>query len=258
MWKWIQALDSILRGETTRVARLREGRIAAPAGGLTLLIVMLGASYGFCMGWFALFNREAPEYRQLLAAVVKVPALFLLTLGVTFPSLYVFNTLVGSRLTAPDLARLLIAAIAVTLAVLASFGPIVAFFSLTTTSYPFMVLLHVALFGVAGVLGLTFLLQTLHRLSLADEQGAATPAGSTPGVVTEPAGALAGLEGSILGRNVKAVFVTWIIVFALVGAQMSWVLRPFIGAPGRPFEVFRSRESHFFEAVGQTLTNLLR
>ena len=47
--------------------------------------------------------------------------------------------------------------------VLASLGPIVAFFSLSTTSYPFMLLFNVAVFSVSGVLGLTFLLQTLQH-----------------------------------------------------------------------------------------------
>lgn len=245
MWKWVQALDSILRGDATRVARLRTEGFQAPASGLALLILLLGASYGLCMGCFAVFNwTQQGAYLQMLAAVVKVPALFLLTLLVTFPSLYVFNALVGSRLNVVVLGRLLIAALAVTLAVLASFGPIAAFFSLTTTSYPFMVLLHVALCSVAGLLGLVFLLQTLHRLTLPDE-----PA-------TEPAGALEPVDGSILGRNVKAVFATWVVVFALVGAQMSWVLRPFIGAPDQAFSLLRPRESHFFEAVGRTFISL--
>ena len=48
----------------------------------------------------------------------------------------------------------------------------------------------------------------------------------------------------------------WVIVFALVGAQMSWVLRPFIGSPTPPFEWFRERESNFFIAVWNSLTNL--
>ncbi len=245
MWQWIRALDRLLRGETTRLTQLRDGQVHVPAGGLTVLILLLGALYGFCMGWFALFDRAVPEYRQLLAAIVKVPALFLLTLLVTFPSLYVFNALVGSRFTVPGLFRLLIAALAVTLAVLSSFGPIVAFFSVTTTHYAFMVLLHVAVFAVAGMLGLAFLLQTLRRLTLPE---AALP--------TEPAGALERVEGSVLGGNVKLVFLIWVVVFALVGAQMSWVLRPFLGAPGQPFELFRSRQSHFFEAVWRALLNL--
>lgn len=62
--------------------------------------------------------------------------------------------------------RLLVASTAVTLAVLASFGPIVAFFSVTTTSHPFIMLLNVFFCAVAGLLGMAFLLQTLHRLSV--------------------------------------------------------------------------------------------
>ena len=53
----------------------------------------------------------------------------LLTLLITFPSLYVFNALVGSRLLIGAMLKLLIAAMAVMLMVLASFGPIVGFFA---------------------------------------------------------------------------------------------------------------------------------
>jgi hypothetical protein len=52
-----------------------------------------------------------------------------------------------------------------------------------------------------------------------------------------------------LGKNVKLVFGCWVVLFALVGAQMSWVLRPFIGDPALPFTLFRSRQSNFFEDV---------
>jgi len=247
MRKWAEALDGILRGETTRPSRVREGGVDVPAGGLTVLLGVLGAAYGLCMGWFALVNRDEPGYAQMLASMVKVPALFLLTLAVTFPSLYVFNALVGSRLRAGALLRLLVAALAVNLAVLGSFGPIVAFFSLTTASYPFLVLLSVLFFAVAGGLGLAFLLQTLHRLTL-------PPAGPAAGA--EPEGALGRVEGSVLGKNVKGVFFCWVVVFALVGAQMSWVLRPFIGHPDLPFTWFRPRESHFFEAVTKAASDL--
>jgi hypothetical protein len=255
--KWIQELDRILRGDATRLSALREGKIEVNARGLAVVGLFLACFYGFCMGWFAVLNRESPEVRQLLAAVVKVPLLFFLTLVVTFPSLYVFNALIGSRLGVVSLFRLLVAALGVLLAVLASFGPIVAFFSLTTTNYPFMVLLNVLLFAVAGVLGLAFLLQTLHRLTLADQALPAAP-GAPEGApaAAVPAGALERTEGYVPGRNVRSVFQCWVIVFALVGAQMSWVLRPFIGNPSQPFEWFRSRESHFFEAIWETLRSL--
>ena len=61
----------------------------------------------------------------------------------------------------------------------------------------------------------------------------------------------------MFGRHVPFVFSCWMIVFGLVGAQMSWVLRPFIGTPDMPFEWFRARESNFFEAVWQTWRSLL-
>jgi ABC-type sugar transport system substrate-binding protein len=89
-----------------------------------------------------------------------------LTLPVTFPSLYVFNALVGSRLSLRSVLRLLVAMLAVMLAVLSSLGPIVVFFAVSTESYPFMKILNVGMATVAGVLGLAFLLRTLHRLVL--------------------------------------------------------------------------------------------
>src|SRR5215204_5580937 len=172
MWISIRALDRILKGESTRVADLRRGSLDVPLAGLSVVILLLGAFYGACMGAYAIIARHGEStavmgYQQLGASAVKVPALFFLTLVVTFPSLYVFNALVGSRLSLGALLRLLVAALGVTLAVLASFGTIVVFFSLSSTSYAFMVLLNVAAFAVAGLLGMGFLLQTLHRLSQA-------------------------------------------------------------------------------------------
>src|SRR5206468_2084098 len=73
---------------------------------------------------------------------------------------------VGSRLSLGSLLRLLVAALGVMVAVLASLGPIVMFFAASTTSYAFMQLLNVTCFTVSGFLGMSFLLQTLHRLSL--------------------------------------------------------------------------------------------
>ena len=137
-----------------------------------IVIIGLAMIYGACMGSFSLFKDVDPaqipasdRYLQVLASTLKVPALFALTLLITLPSLYVFNALVGSRLDLRTLFRLLVAALGVNLAVLVSLGPIVAFFSVSTTSYRFMQLFNVVIFGVAGVLGLLFLMQTLNRMS---------------------------------------------------------------------------------------------
>jgi hypothetical protein len=152
-----------------------------------------------------------------------------------------------------------------------------------------MVLLNVIVFAVAGFLGLQFLVQTLHRVTsvlypppaprTADSQSPAldesaaytegTSAAPDRGIPTpieegppEPPaskalGALDRMEEHALGHHVQLVFRCWMVVFGLVGAQMGWVLRPFIGAPSRDFAWFRARESNFFEAVFGVLQELL-
>jgi hypothetical protein len=262
MRKWFKELDTLLRGEATGLPSLKAGRLEIPVGGLLTVTVLLGLAYGMCMGFFPLFREGGPVWPQFFASAVKVPLLFLLTLIVTFPSLYVFNALAGSRLTIVSVLRLLIAALAVNLTVLASLGPIVAFFSVSSTSYSFMVLLNVAMFTVAGMLGLSFLLQTLHRLVVAmmdpSKEVAPPSAGSqaTPPVIPPRESALDPLEGRVLGRHEKLVFRCWIVVFALVGSQMGWVLRPFLGDPNQEFTWFRPRGSSFFEAVWRHIIGL--
>ena len=89
--------------------------------------------------------------------------------------------------------RLLVGTMAIMITVLASLGPIVAFFAMTTTSYSFMKLLNVAVFAVCGLLGGGFLLRTLQRLTFvaeaadrADRAGRERAAGLAAPVVTPP------------------------------------------------------------------------
>src|SRR3954468_611234 len=174
MFRAFKALDRVLRGEATQLPALRDGTIEIPSGTLVVVLVILGMIAGACTGLFAVITRYSDDpqnaimgWQQLLASTAKVPLLFCLTLLITFPSLYVFNALVGSRLSMVAMLRLVIAALCVMMAVLASLGPIVAFFAVSTPSYPFMKLLNVIAYAIAGSLGLSFLLQTLHRLSVA-------------------------------------------------------------------------------------------
>jgi hypothetical protein len=281
MFRAFKALDRVLRGEATQLPALREGTIAIPSGTLIVVLVILGMIAGACTGLFAVITRYSDDpqraimgWQQLLASTAKVPLLFCLTLLVTFPSLYVFNALVGSRLSMVAMLRLVVAALCVMMAVLASLGPIVAFFAVSTTSYPFMKLMNVVAYAIAGALGLSFLLQTLHRLSLAQmaeaaptaasavppppppsEQGASPEAPPRPYATTP--GALERVRAWQLDPRVKTIFRIWVVVFGLVGAQMSWVLRPFIGDPDKDFTFFRERDSHFFAAVFQAIHKLL-
>ncbi|QDT70772.1 hypothetical protein MalM25_37280 [Planctomycetes bacterium MalM25] len=265
-------LDRLLRGEATRPDAVGGKRLEVSARGMAAIAVLLAMFYGACMGSFSLL-KSVPEslddpygpFLQVLASTIKTPALFLLTLVVTLPSLYVSNALIGSRLTLLGMTRLLTASIAVNLAVLASLGTIVLFFSLTTNSYPFILLLNVAAFSVAGVLGLMFLLQTLHRVLSPDEAASTEPPAAIDDAdalpesdeeAPEPA-AIDMPAGQMLGRHTKLVFRCWLVLFSLVGAQMGWVLRPFIGNPELAFSFFRPKESNFFAAVFGALGKLL-
>ena len=251
--KGLKELDRVLRGEAAP-----SDRRGPPVALLPLLAanLLLAAFYGVCMGIFGLSGRPEPEFRQVLADALKVPLLFLLTLVVTFPSLYVFGALAGSRLGAGDLARLLAAGLGVLLAVLAAFGPIVGFFSITTSSYPFVVLLNVAVFTLAAGFGLSYLVRTVDHLLPRPAVVRPTPR-PEPGTETAPDG-----ESEAAGAPlpspaaVRTVLYVWLAAFALVGAQMSWVLRPFIGSPSQEFTWFRPREASFFEAVVRSLRAL--
>lgn len=261
----LYTLDRLLRGEATRIDQLDRGAIQFPVVGVAVLIAILGNTYGVCMGLFSLTAGGSGHGIQILASAVKVPLLFLLTLLVTFPSLYTFNALVGSRLSFVSILKLMIGAQAITLATLASLGPIVGFFSVCTNSYAFMVLLNVGVFAIAGLLGAAFLLQTLHRMTVSYHQLAAPiappPADGAPATETShqgPAatGPLEPAGNHLFNRHVKTVFGIWLIVFAIVGAQMGWILRPFVGSPDQPFTWFRPVDSNFFEAVSHQLGNL--
>lgn len=255
----IRSLDRVLRGDATRPSELQTGMANLPLAGLSVVIAFLAMFYGVCMGVYALATRwGTPKMHdgllQIASSGIKVPALLVLTLLVTGPSLYVFNALLGSRLRLGELLRLLTASVGVLTAVLASFGTILVFFSLCTESYSFIILLNVALFGIAGVLGLGFLLQTLHRLAVVTLMAPA----STPNTA-DPAEAIVPLERPLNQpdvRSVRRIFRIWILVFGLIGAQMSWVLRPFVLAPNSDFVVFRKRESNFFQAVISRAENL--
>ena len=285
-------LDVVLRGDATRMSALRDGRIDINIRQLSVAVVVAAAFAGLCMGSFAVVRGGVDGLLQMLASAIKLPMLFVLTLVVTFPSLYVFNALVGSRLTWESVLRLLVAANGVIFAVFASLGPIIVFFGLSTTSYPFMKMLNVLAAGVGGVLGLAFLLRTLHRLILvqeaspmANEVHGVAVENETPGPdasseteddtdstdETQPrvastrvqdwvdarraeadAPAVDSLPGALdrmdtaMPDKARTVFRVWVVVYGVVGAQMGWVLRPFIGAPGMEFSFFRDRQSNFF------------
>lgn len=246
MLEGIRQVDRLLRGSYTKREDLAAGKLQVPVRTLVVAGLVLGALYGVFMGLYAVLRPGSPSFGQLVATTFKVPLLFLLTLLVTFPSLYVFSALSGSRLGTQDTLKLLLAAVAVDTAVLASFGPVTGFFTLSTDSYAFMIVLNVGMFTIAGGVGLLFLWRALvHLFRSMDE----------PGEEKTPEEAAGGRHHA--SNRPRMVLGIWTAIYALVGAQMGWILRPFIGSPDLPFEIFRHREGSFFRGFFSALGRLL-
>src|SRR5581483_10993521 len=109
-------------------------------------------------------------------------------------------------------AALLLSAIAMTAVVLLAFAPVVIFFQITTAQYQFFKLLNVVIFVIAGWIGVRQLSQGLRFVTANDARGA---------------------------HSRRRILWLWILLYAFVGSQLAWTLRPFFGAPGLPFELFR-------------------
>ncbi len=269
MRTWLTQIDDLLRGRKTGPELLTEGRVELPLRLFLPAAVAMGALYGFFMGWYAILTEAHPgDWMQLVASTIKMPALFLLTLAVTLPSLYVFSALIGGRLGFGATLKLLVGAIVVNVTVAASLGPILGFFTVSTTSYPFMITLNVALLAIAGFVGLAFLLRTLRRavapLSAYDgpvaEEGGQTERGPSETNRAPEVGPLEELAQPLPHRaqwQARAIFGVWFVLYGLVGAQMGWLLRPFIGSPDLEFSWLRPREGNFFQALLHHLNNLM-
>jgi hypothetical protein len=250
--RWLKELDDLLRGNKTGPEKLAMGTEHLPAPPMLINAVILGLVYGAFMGLYGVIAPEAPRWEQFIASTLKVPALFLLTLVVTFPSLYVFSALLGVALSPLAVVRIVVASITVNLCVLAAFGPITGFFTLTTTSYPFMKLLNVFFFAIAGFIGLGFLVKVLRNLDRAQRLTPTLPL-ADPG--TPPPPGMPAMPPSSV--HIPRIFKVWLIVYAFVGLQMAWVLRPFVGDPRLDFTWFRQRGGNVFLDLLKTFERLL-
>jgi hypothetical protein len=185
----------------------------------------------FC--FFALYGGIIGAFHsplQVLSSAIKLPALYLITLLVCLPTLYIFNVLFGSRLSiAQHFAYLMTAASVISL-LLCGFAPVTLFFLITVNDYSFFLLLNVIIFGLTGILGISFLYQVMRPISLED-----------------------GDPNTKIRTNILRF---WLCLYGFVGSQLGWTLRPFFGSTGQ-FELFRPREGSFFTGVWNALVNLL-
>jgi len=222
--KDLAVIETILRNRYHFFIEIREG-VGLPEKMRAMFISSIAflALYGAVMG-------STHSLWQALSSAVKLPVLFLATLLVCAPTLYFFNVLFGSNQSLTQNTALILTAITVTAVLLLSFAPITMFFLLTTSQYQFFKLLNVAVFAASAIMGVVFLSQGMRVVS-----------DSNPGG----------------GGARRAVLYLWILVYAFVGSQMAWTLRPFIGAPSMGFELFRQLGGNFYTNIFASIGEIL-
>jgi hypothetical protein len=102
---------------------------------------------------------------------------------------------------------------------------------ITSDSYSFLKLLHVAIFTFSGI----FAVKTIVN----------------------------GLKFSCEKKNIypklgMSIFKIWVVILAFVSSQLAWNLRPFIGDRNMAFELFRKHEGNFYISVIQSAGNLFK
>jgi hypothetical protein len=176
------------------------------------------ALFGLALGTFGL---TAP---QMLAATIKAPLLLLGTGALCFPTFYALQLLRAARPLAP------IGAFTVQAAAAAAAGAVwgglslpLAFLVATTHHYKLTQLLALLVGALGGLAGARRLSQ-LYRASSDDRP-----------------------------FHRLAVTVPWAILYSAVGAQLAWMLRPFIGSPELGFQLFRPLEGNMFTTIVRVL-----
>lgn len=221
---YFSVVGTLLRDRQTFLEEIHQGRkLKTKISALLLSSFCFFAIYGAIIG-------ASHSPLQILSSTIKLPALYLITLLVCLPTLYIFNVLFGSKQTIGQHFTYLLTAISVISLLLCGFAPVTLFFLITVNDYNFFLLLNVSIFALTGVLGVSFLYKIMRPIAQ-DEID----------------------EGVKIRTNILKF---WLVLYGFVGSQLGWTLRPFFGSPGQ-FELFRPREGSFFTGVWNALMSLL-
>lgn len=156
--------------------------------------------------------------------------LFALSGAITLPAFHFLGLLLGSRLFPLQTLVVFAHGAAVSAVLAGAFAPILLFFTLSGSSYPFMILAHVVALGFCGAAGTVTMTQNLAVLRAKNEAAIPTSA--------------------------RAVFPAWMVLFAFVGTQLAWMMRPFVGG-SQEFVVLNTDGGNFYEAVISSLFSVL-
>ena len=178
----------------------------------SLYALFFSAIYGFLLGLYS-------GSFQTLAGAVKFPMLFFGTLFLCLPPLYMVNLLIGVKISFRQTLALLSGATYVMSALLVSLSPLLVFAMLNTTSSTIISFIMIASCGISGVFALHCVWGGMQYVT--DRQS---------------------------GPAHAWIIKIWSVMYILVGTQLSWGLRPFIGQRGE-FVFFQPVGGNFFTAV---------
>ncbi|MEM6424284.1 MAG: actin-binding WH2 domain-containing protein [Cyanobacteria bacterium P01_H01_bin.119] len=182
------------------------------------------AIYGAIIG-------SSSSWLQMISSAVKLPALYLVTLMICLPTLFFFDILFGSKLNFRQYSALLMTAVAVISVLMFSFAPVVLFFLISIQGYNFFLLLNVLVMALTGLVGINLFYRGMRKV--ADDIAN---------------------QDKMRDQLLKG----WLVLYGLVGSQLGWTLRPFFGAPGEPFQIFRPEiDGNFYAQVFRSLVSLL-
>ncbi|MEI7687184.1 MAG: hypothetical protein WCL32_19375 [Planctomycetota bacterium] len=197
-------VDAILRGPAATAPR--------PLGASVLRLVactlFFGSFYGAVMGSFGGVAHE--HGWQIVISAIKMPLLLLATFGLSLPSFFVLNNLLGVRNDFDAALRALVSGQAGVTIVLAALAPYTLLWYASSASYSWALLFNGGMFAIASLAG-QILVRVWYRPLL---------------------------RKSPRHRWLLRV---WLVTYVFVGIQMAWILRPFIGDPDTPLQFFRTQ-----------------
>ena len=209
-------LITLLRDREIFLEEVRNGvKVESKILSLIIASSLFFAIYGAIIG-------ASNSWQQMLVSTTKLPALYLLTLLICLPTLYFFDILFGSKADFKQYTLLSLTTVAVISVLLFSFAPITLFFLISIRDYHFFLLLNVAIFSLTGFIGVRLFYKGVKTVMELNEE--------TPKIRTQ-------------------LLLFWLVLYGLVGSQLGWTLRPFFGAPGEPFQLFRNVEGNFYSQV---------
>jgi len=189
-----------------------------------LIIALFSFCYGIIMGSYN-------SWMQAVSSGAKLMSLLFLTLIICFPSFYIVQLVLGSKVKIKQLAVMMLSGFLMTTTIMLAFAPIVLLFQLSGDNYNFLKFLHVGVFVFSGFFGMRAVLDALKN-SFA-EQGVYPQIG-------------------------LSIFRVWVIIFAFVGIQLAWNLRPFVGYKSMAFELLRNNtQGNFYSSMIKSLGEMI-